>query len=488
MTPDPTQPVATQQAGAPVPWPAPQAPVPVTATVAVPGSKSETNRALVLAALASGPSRIVNGLDARDTTLMRDALRSFGVRIGESADGWHVTPPARFTGGGTVDCGLAGTVMRFVPPLAALADGPVAFDGDEQAYARPMAPLLGALRDLGVRVEGRGQNAAGAGADADALPFTLTGSPDQAGGTVRIDASGSSQFVSALLLAGARFAGGLEVVHEGSAVPSLPHVAMTVAMLRERGVEVDDSRPDRWVVSPGPIAPRDVVVEPDLSNAAPFLAAAAATGGTVTVPHWPTETLQPGDELREILAVLGAEVSLTADGLTVTGTDELLGADLDLSPASELTPVVAALAALARGTSHLRGIAHVRGHETDRLAALAAELGALGARVHETADGLTIHPRLLAGGGFRTYADHRMAQAGAVLGLVVPEVVLDDVACTAKTMPTFVALWTQMLRDSERAVDAQLAVEADVDPEVDDPPSIFDGLLPVSSDESRSRP
>lgn len=476
--PDPDA-TLTDETGAPAPWPAPQAPVPVTATVVIPGSKSETNRALVLAALASGPSTIVNGLDARDTQLMRDALRTLGVGVEESADGWRVTPPAGFTGG-TVECGLAGTVMRFVPPLALLADGPVAFDGDAQAYARPMQPLLGALRDLGVEVTTDG--------DGDGLPFTVSGRPDLAGGTVTLDASTSSQYVSALLLVGARLAGGLEILHVGPPVPSLPHVAMTVAMLRERGVEVDDSRADRWAVAPGPIAARDVVVEPDLSNAAPFLAAAAVTGGSVTVPHWPTQTLQPGDQLRDILAVFGAEVTLTDTGLTVTGTDQLLGTDLDLGGASELTPVVAAVAALARDTSHLRGVAHVRGHETDRLAALRIELETLGARVHETHDGLTIHPRLLAGSEFHTYADHRMAQAGALLGLVVPDVVLDDVTCTAKTMPTFVALWQQMLDDSVTAVDAELAVEAQVDPEVDDPPSIFDGLLPVSSDESRSRP
>ena len=460
----------------PTPWPAPQAPVPVTATVVVPGSKSETNRALVLAALATGPSTIINGLDARDTELMRGALRTLGVTIEEDDEGWRVTPPATFSGGGTVDCGLAGTVMRFVPALAVLADGPVAFDGDEQAYARPMAPLLRALRDLGVAVDG------------ETLPFTVHGSPDQRGGTVRVDASASSQFVSALLLVGARLSAGIEVVHDGPPVPSLPHIAMTVAMLRDRGVEVDDAQPNRWAVAPGPIAPRDVVVEPDLSNAAPFLAAAAATGGSVTVPHWPTDTLQPGDQVRDILAQLGADVTLGPGGLTVTGTDQLLGVDLDLGEASELTPVVAALAALARDSSHLSGIAHVRGHETDRLAALHDELKALGARVHETHDGLTIHPRLLAGATFHTYADHRMAQAGALLGLVVPDVVLDDVACTAKTMPTFVDLWTRMLADTVTEVDQELAVEAEVDPEVDDPPSVFDGLLPVPSDESRSRP
>ena len=234
--------------------------------------------------LFRSPSTIVNGLDARDTRLMRDALRTLGVTVDGADDSgtWHVTPPTSFTGGGTVDCGLAGTVMRFVPPLAALADGPVAFDGDEQAYARPMRPLLDALRDLGTQVD-----AGGAG---EGLPFTVVGRPDAAGGTVTVDASTSSQYVSALLLVGARLSGGLEIRHEGPPVPSLPHIAMTVAMLRERGVEVDDSRPDRWVVAEGPIAPRDVTVEPDLSNAAPFLAAAAATGGTVTVPHWPTTT------------------------------------------------------------------------------------------------------------------------------------------------------------------------------------------------------
>lgn len=473
-------PPAPDQVQGPQPWPAPQAPVPVTATVEVPGSKSETNRALVLAALADGPSTIVNGLDARDTSLMRDALRALGTTIDEQPDGWRVTPPASFTGGGRVDCGLAGTVMRFVPPLALLADGPVAFDGDEQAYARPMGPLLGALRDLGADVTTSGA--------ADALPFTVAAGPGQAGGTVRVDASSSSQFVSALLLVGARLRGGLEVVHEGAAVPSLPHVAMTVAMLRERGVEVDDSRPDRWVVAEGPVAARDVAVEPDLSNAAPFLAAAAVTGGAVTVPHWPAQTLQPGDQLRDILAVFGAEVDLGDDGLTVRGTDQLLGTDLDLSGASELTPVVAALAALARDTSRISGVAHVRGHETDRLAALRTELEAMGARVHETHDGLTIHPRLLAGGEFHTYADHRMAQAGALLGLVVPDVVLDDVGCTSKTMPTFVEAWQRMLADSVTEVDEELATEAEVDPEVEDRPSVFDGLLPVSSDESRSRP
>lgn len=421
------------------PWSAPVATAPVTATVAVPGSKSETNRALVLAALADGPSVITNGLHARDTQLMRDALRALGVGIIETGGEWRVTPPPTIKAGGTVDCGLAGTVMRFVPPVAALADGTVRFDGDEQAYARPMGVILDALSDLGAGVEG------------DRLPFALTGRPDLAGGVVTIDASTSSQFVSGLLLAGARFQRGIDVRHDGKQVPSLPHIEMTVAMLRDRGIAVDDAEPNRWVVSPGPIAALDVTIEPDLSNAAPFLAAAAVTGGTVSIPGWPSRTNQPGDHIREILQQFGARVGLIDGVLSVQGTDHLHGVDLDLRDASELTPVVAALAALADHTSHLRGVAHIRGHETDRLAALETELDRLGAHVSQTEDGLTVHPRLLGGAGWHTYADHRMAQAGAVLGLVVPEVELDDISCTDKTMPEFADLWARMLADSDEA-------------------------------------
>jgi 3-phosphoshikimate 1-carboxyvinyltransferase len=426
-------------------WPAPGAPAPIQATVAVPGSKSETNRALVLAALANGPSTIRGGLDARDTRLMRDALRGLGVTITEQADAWRVDPASRIESGVTIECGLAGTVMRFVPPVAALADGPVAFDGDEQAYGRPMGAILEALATFGAAVE----------CDTLALPFTINGHPTLRGGAVTIDASESSQFVSALLLAGARYADGVDVRHVGDdPIPSRPHIDMTVAMLRERGVVVDDSEENRWVVSPGPIAAVDVQVEPDLSNAAPFLAAAAITGGTVTVPHWPRSTHQAGHHIRDILRRFGAEVVLDDRGLTVHGRDELHAVDLDLREASELTPVVAAMAALADGTSHIRGVAHIRGHETDRLAALESDLEGLGAHVSQTHDGLAIHPRILGGNLWRTYADHRMAQAGALRGLVVEDVVLDDISCTDKTLPQFPDLWTTMIRDTERASDS----------------------------------
>jgi len=421
-------------------WAAPTARNPVRATVALPGSKSLTNRYLVIAALAAEPSRLRAPLRSRDTELMAAALRALGVRVedtrGPSPFGadWLVTPgPLR--GPADLDCGLAGTVMRFLPAVAALAVGPVRFDGDERARQRPMAPLIAALRDLGIDVENAAQ----------ALPFTVRGSGSVRGGTVRLDASASSQFVSGLLLAGARFEQGVSVHHEGPPMPSQPHVTMTIEALRDVGVVVDELGGDEWRVEPGRIGGLDVQVEPDLSNAAAFLAAAVVTGGQVRVPGWPQYTTQAGDALRDLLDTMGADVSLDRDGLTVSGSGELYGLDVDLHDASELTPVVAALAALAESRSQLRGIAHLRYHETDRLAALAHELNALGGDVTETQDGLVIRPRPMHGGRFATYDDHRLATAAAVIGLRVPGIEVENVATTAKTLPGFTQLWSTML-------------------------------------------
>lgn len=365
---------------------------------------------------------------------MRAALSSLGVEFQDTATGVRVAPQ-QLRGPASIDCGLAGTVMRFVPPLAALATGRIDFDGDPRARERPIGEMLRALERLGVALP----------ASASTLPFAIDGSGVVEGGVVTLDASASSQFVSALLLAGARYRRGVDVRHNGKAMPSAPHVAMTVDMLRARGVAVDDSEPDRWVVSPGPIAAVDVVVEPDLSNAAAFLAAAAVTGGSVTIDGWPSSTTQPGDSIREILQLMGATVTLASGTLTVSGPERLEGVDIDLHAIGELTPVVAALAATASSASHLRGVAHLRGHETDRLAALATELGRLGCDVEETEDGLRIRPQPMRAALFHTYSDHRMAQAAALLGLVVPGVRLDDVRTTAKTHPDFVAAWQAML-------------------------------------------
>jgi 3-phosphoshikimate 1-carboxyvinyltransferase len=415
-------------------WNAPAMTGPVHATVPVPGSKSMTNRALLLAAVADGPSRIQAPLRARDTNLMAAALRALGVGIEDSGTDWAVVPhPLR--GPAAVDVGLAGTVMRFVPPLAGLASGPVDFDGDAAARVRPLGPLLDALRQLGVDVSG------------ERLPFRVSGTGAVRGGAVQIDSSSSSQFVSALLLVAARFDKGVEVRHVGPPVPSQPHIAMTVAMLAGAGVAVE-SEVDSWRVAPGRVAARDLAVEPDLSNAAPFLAAAVATGGSVTVPGWPARTTQAGDALRDLLGAYGAQVDLGPDGLTVRGTGRVTGVDVDLHEVGELTPVLAALSALADGPSTLRGVGHLRGHETDRLAALANELTKLGADVRETGDGLAIRPRPLRGAVFDSYADHRMAQAGAVLGLAVPGVQVVDIGTTGKTLPDFPGMWAAMVRAS----------------------------------------
>jgi 3-phosphoshikimate 1-carboxyvinyltransferase len=422
------------------PWTAPTTDSPVDATVTLPGSKSLTNRYLVLAALAREASRLRAPLRSRDTLLMANALTAMGTLItdvpgpGPGPD-WIVTPRS-LRGPASVDCGLAGTIMRFLPPVAALADGPITFDGDPRARERPMRPGLAALRALGVVVDD---------ADTGRLPFTVHGTGGLPGGTVEFDASSSSQFVSALLLAGARFDEGLTVRHIGSRLPSEPHVVMTVEALRDVGVVVDEIDAVTWRVEPGPIGALDVLVEPDLSNAAPFLAAAAATGGRVVIPGWPQYTTQAGDWLRNLLDMMGAEVGLDRDGLTVRGTGELFGIDADLHAAGELTPVITALAALADSPSHLHGIAHLRGHETDRLAALATEINALGGKITQTEDGLVVSPRPLHGGLFHTYHDHRMAMAGAVLGLRVPGIEVENVATTAKTLPEFPQLWERML-------------------------------------------
>ncbi|MBP2405039.1 3-phosphoshikimate 1-carboxyvinyltransferase [Streptomyces netropsis] len=429
-------------------WPAPTATGAVHATVTVPGSKSVTNRALVLAALASEPGWVRRPLRSRDTLLMAEALRAMGVGIEEtvssaSADSegeaWRVIP-ARLHGPATVDVGNAGTVMRFLPPVAALADGPIRFDGDPRSYERPLHGVIDALRALGARIDDN---------ERGALPLTVHGGGALDGGPVEIDASSSSQFVSALLLSGPRFNQGVEVRHIGGVLPSMPHIRMTVDMLRMAGAQVDTpeagGEPDVWRVSPSALLGRDIVVEPDLSNAAPFLAAALVTGGKVTIPDWPEHTTQPGDALRDIFTAMGGSCELTEAGLTFTGTGRIKGIDADLHEVGELSPVIAAVAALADSESVLRGIAHLRLHETDRLAALAKEINELGGDVTETEDGLHIRPRALHGGVFHTYEDHRLATAAAVIGLAVEGVQVENVATTAKTLPDFPALWTGML-------------------------------------------
>ncbi|MGJ6125763.1 3-phosphoshikimate 1-carboxyvinyltransferase [Mycolicibacterium sp. Y3] len=429
-------------------WPAPSTSEPVNATVTVPGSKSLTNRALILAALACRGERsdgvnprtstVSGALRSRDTDLMIGALQALGLTILGDTE-LTVSGTIAPAPGTRIDCGLAGTVLRFVPAVAALSTQTVTFDGDEQARARPIAPLLDGLRGVGVRIDG------------DGLPFEVRGQGGADGGEVHIDASGSSQFVSGLLLAGATFRDGLTVVHTGESVPSAPHIGMTVSMLRDAGVTVDDSQRNRWRVEPGPVAARHWDIEPDLSNSVPFLAAAAVTGGTVRINRWPALSIQPAEVILGLLALLGVEAVQKDSYLEVQGAPSYDGIDVDLHDVGELAPSMAALAALARpgSVSTLRGIAHLRGHETDRLAALSAEINGLGGDCVETPDGLVITATALHGGTWHSYADHRMATAGAIIGLRVPDVTVEDIGTTAKTLPDFPGMWTDMLLDDQ---------------------------------------
>jgi 3-phosphoshikimate 1-carboxyvinyltransferase len=454
-------PRGTPQTGEPAAWRAPLADGPLAARLTLPGSKSLTNRELVLAALADSPSLLRRPLHSRDTRLMAEALRQLGARIDEvPGDGdfgadWRVTP-GELRGSTSIEAGLAGTVMRFVPPVAALALGPVSIDGDEYARRRPMRTTIQALRDLGVEVDDDGRGT---------MPFTIHGTGSVAGGELAIDASASSQFVSGLLLAAPRFARGLVLRHTGERLPSLPHIEMTIAALAARGVAVENPEPGVWVVQRGAIAGTDLTLEPDLSNAAPFLAAALVAGGTVTIDGWPDTTTQVGDELTRLLPRYGATVTRSGGAVTVDGGAGIRGGrtipgvDLDLSLGGELAPTFAALAALADGPGRITGIGHLRGHETDRLAALAAEISALGGRVTELDDGLAFEPASAGdtGGGasgaaaglhgapWRSYEDHRIATTGALLGLVVDGVEVDDIGTTAKTLPEFPELWQALL-------------------------------------------
>lgn len=406
---------------------------PVSASLTIPGSKSVTNRALILAALADSPSTLHRPLRSRDTDLMVQGLRALGISIEIKEDQWQIFPSSLF-GPAAINVGNAGTVMRFLLPVAALARGLVHFDGDARSHERPLGPLIQALEQLGISIEHGGRYA---------LPLTINGSGSISGGDVAVDASESSQFLSALLLAAPRMVTGLRISNSGPSLPSQPHIDMTVQMLQQFGAQV--SSDSKWQVAPGPLRGVDLVIEPDLSNAAPFMAIPMICGGEVTIRDWPRETTQPGDRLREILSAMGAAITFVPEGLRISGTGEIRGIEIDLSDEGELTPSIAALAALAKSPSYLTGIGHLRLHETDRLAALNRELSALGARVIEEPNALRIEPAQLRSGTFHTYEDHRLATAGAIIGLAVDGIIVENVETTRKTLPDFPGLWNYAL-------------------------------------------
>ncbi|XNZ00792.1 3-phosphoshikimate 1-carboxyvinyltransferase [Micrococcus luteus] len=472
----------------PDPWPAPYAARPVEGTVELPGSKSLTNRWLVLAAIASGPCTLHGVLRSRDTDLMRGALTALGAVFSDCPDGaLHVTPlpvgeslPAPVD----VDCGLAGTVMRFLPLIAALRPGTVRLDGDPGARVRPMGATVQALRGLGVQVTEEGEPGRlpltlsvpdGLHDDGPRLGASRTGPSAGAAaadlGTaatarmLELDASESSQFLSAVLLSACAHPGGLTVRNTGATVPSPEHVGMTLAALREVGVDATAVDERTFAVPGARPRPFTVTVEPDLSNAGPFLAAAAVTGGTVRIPRWPAETTQIGQRWRRILPAFGAQVEFLLDaqdpshgvlevrgGCDASDHPYLAGAG-EVPDTAELAPTVAALALLAAGPTQLTGIGHLRGHETNRLAALTAEAARFGVPVAEGADRLDFPGRGATGdltpAEAQTYHDHRMATFAAVVGLAVPGTTVRDVGTTAKTMPDFPAMWEALVRREE---------------------------------------
>ncbi len=427
-------------------WPAPlRGRNAVSARVVIPGSKSVTNRALILAAQANSPSILKRPLISRDTELMVAGLKAMGVGVTDQTVGkdpaWKITP-SKLQGPAKVDVGNAGTVMRFLPPLSALAQGDISFDGDPRSYERPLGPVIAALEELGIEIEHDGRYS---------LPLVVKGKGIIPGGALTIDASASSQFLSALLLIAPSTSNGITATHKGGALPSMPHIDMTVQMLRDFGATVSvDKAAQSWRVESGALHGVDLVIEPDLSNAAPFLSIAMVCGGSITIADWPKQTTQPGDQLREILTQMGAQVSFNEEGLTLTGGESINGIDIDLHDVGELTPAIAALAALADSPSHLRGIGHLRLHETDRLAALTREINSLGGNVTEDETSLRITPagafgKGLHGGTFHTYEDHRLATAGAVIGLLIPDVEIENVATTRKTLPDFPGLWQSLI-------------------------------------------
>ena len=415
------------------------APKPINAIINIPGSKSATNRALVLAAIAATPSILRKPLSSRDTDLMVNGLCNLGCKIEEiktpTGFDYKITPK-QLSGPAHIEVGNAGTVMRFLPPIASLATGLIHFDGDARSHERPLAPVINALEQLGVSIEHGNKYK---------LPLTINGAGRVKGGVVEIDASASSQFVSALLLLGPATEQGITVKHIGTSLPSMPHIEMTIQMLRTFGAQVEIGN-NSWSIKPGKLTGQDLTIEPDLSNAAPFMAAAMICGGVVEIKDWPKSTAQPGDQLRSIFTKMGAKIEQGGYGLKISGSGKILGIDIDLHDVGELTPSIAAVAALADSPSTLRGIAHLRLHETDRLAALATEINNLGGSVTEGPGELLIKPtQLKVSQIFRSYEDHRMATAGAIIGLAVEGVVVENIETTKKTLSDFPSMWQGML-------------------------------------------
>lgn len=408
---------------------------PLDATVSLPGSKSLTNRALVCAALADGTSVLAGALRADDTEAMLDGLAALGVVVTPdwaadtvSVVGCAGRPPGDVA---LVDARLSGTTSRFLLPVAALGTGLRRVDGANRLRDRPMGPAMDALRALGAELHEVGAPGH--------LPVEVVGGT-LAGGEVAISGDVSSQFLSGLLLAGPAMRTGL-TVRVTTELVSRPYVDMTVAVMTAFGAEVE--RPDdrTWVVAPQAYRATSYVVEPDASAASYAFAAAAIVGGRVTVEGLGTESLQGDLTFVDLLEQMGARVQRSTDRTVVEGTGTLRGIEADLSQVSDTAQTLAVVAAFARGATRITGIGFIRGKETDRIAAVVAELRRAGVDAVEEADGLVVHPGPIRPATIETYDDHRMAMAFALLGLRAPGIRIADPGCVAKTFPGY---WTML--------------------------------------------
>ncbi len=402
---------------------------PIDATVALPGSKSITNRALVCAALADGTSVLRGVLHADDTVAMVEALRTLGVEVTGTGHGELTVTGTTERRAGVVDARQSGTTARFLLPLLALGEGTSSLDGDAQLRDRPMGPTFDALRAAGVRIEEQ----AGAGR----LPVTVAG-PLRAA-ALEVPGDVSSQFLTGLLLVGPATADGLEVTVTTELI-SRPYVDMTVTVMEAFGAVVDRAEVggrESWHVSPERYRATGYDIEPDASAASYAWAAAVVTGGRVTVPGLHRGSLQGDVGFADVLGQMGAQVTWHDDAVTVAAGEGLRGVDVDMAHISDTVPTLAVVAALAEGTTTIRGVGFIRDKESDRIAAPVAELRRCGVDAEGTDDGLVIRPGPLRPATFETYRDHRMAMAFALLGLAAPGMAISDPGCVAKTFPGY---------------------------------------------------
>jgi 3-phosphoshikimate 1-carboxyvinyltransferase len=407
---------------------------PLDATVAVPGSKSLTNRALVCAALADGTSTLDGALVADDTEAMRTALATLGAAIDEHPSSGRLTVAG--TGGRlrpgplALDVRLSGTTSRFLLPVVALGTGEYRIDGAPPLRARPMGPVLDGIRALGAGVRPEGEDGH--------LPVTVVAPGGLAGGDVAVAGDTSSQFLSGLLLAAPYARSGVRLGLT-TALVSRPYVALTVAVMAAFGVDVEgDAGEGPLVVPRGRYRATAYAVEPDASTASYFLAAAALVGGRVTVEGLGAGSGQGDARFAEVLATMGARIDRTATTTTVTGNGELRSpGTLDLADMPDMAQTVAVLAAFADGPTEVTGVGFIRHHETDRIAAVVGELARAGVEARETSDGFVVHPGPPHAARIATHDDHRMAMSFALLGLRVPGVEIADPGCVTKTFPGF---------------------------------------------------